>query len=287
MRRRGFAIVLVLFVVAAVELIALAIAALATHETLVTGAQERTALAARAAESAIRRAIRAWPEPAVDSLLVSQAAVLRDTTGVTVRVRRTTWGQYLVSAAAPAGPHAIYRSAVLETLDIERAVQEAGQALVTRGPVNSAAARFSVDPSSCALPAMRTVADTLAELTPGYAFGGLDFNELASVADSGLVYSAAAFSVTAAAPFSGILAVRGDLTFAAGAVFTGLAVTGGNVFIEDGVHITGAIIVRGAGNVTVGAADLTYSPCAIGGALLATPAARRLARTQRRFIPAF
>jgi hypothetical protein len=287
MRRRGFAIVLVLFVVAAVELITLSIVALATHETMVAAAQEQTAVAARAAESAIRRTIRTWPDPAVDSLAVSQTAINRDSAGVMVRVRRNTWGQYLVDASAPAGRHAVLRSAVLETLDFERTMQEASQVLVTRGPVTAPAARFSVDASSCVLPATRSIADTLAGLTPGYAVGGLDFNELASLADTGLVYSAAAFSVTPAAPFTGILAVNGNITFLAGSVFTGLTVTSGNVIVEDGVHITGAIIVRGGGSVTVGAADLTYSPCAVGRAVLATPAARRLARTQRRFVPAF
>jgi hypothetical protein len=286
MRRAGFALVLVLLVVAAVELITLSTLALATHESMALSAQEQSLSAARAAESALRRLIRGWPHPAVDSLAISQTLALRDSTSVVVTVRRNTWGQYLATAAAPAGSSWIRQVALLETIDVARAIEEANLALVTRGPVSAPNARFSAAPNTCVLPATPTGGDTLLTANPHYAFGGQDWGELSSVADSGLVYSAGDV-VLAAGVHDGVFVIAGDLTIAAGAYASGLLVVGGNLMIEDGVHITGSIIIRGLGTAMIGAADLVLSSCTVARALLQTPASRRLVRSQRRFIPAF
>ncbi|HEX6062755.1 MAG TPA: hypothetical protein VFZ04_00985 [Longimicrobiales bacterium] len=286
MKREGFALVLVLLVVAAVELITLSTIALATHESVAVSAQEQSVSASRAAEAAIRRLIRRWPHPAVESLHVSQTASLVDSTNVVVTVRRNTWGQYLVTAAAPAGGSWIREVALLETIDVGRAVEEANLALVTRGPVSAANARFSAAPHACVLPAAPTGGDTLLTANARYAFGGHEWRELSTLADSGFVFSAGDV-VLASGVHDGVFVVSGNMTIASGAVVSGVAVVGGGLTIEDGVHITGSIIVRGRGSSTVGAADLVFSPCAVAHALLQTPASRRLIRSQRRFIPAF
>ena len=165
-------------------------------------------------------------------------------------------------------------------------MQEAARAVVARATAYAPATRFLVDSSSCALPGARLPPDTLATTQPEYAFAGLSWDGLASVADTGLIFSAAGFTVPPGAA-TGILVVRGTVTLQNGADFSGVIVVEGDVVIEDNVRITGALIVRGSGSVTVGAAQLTHSPCQVARALLLTPAARRLARSQRRFIPAF
>jgi hypothetical protein len=286
MRRAGFALVLVLLVIAAVELITLSTLALATHESVSVSAQEQSRSAARAAESALRWLIRTWPHPAVDSLNISQTVTLRDSTAVVVTVRRNTWGQYLVTAAAPAGSSWIREVALLETIDIARAIEEAHQALVTQGPVSARNARFSVDANTCILPAMPSGGDTLITANPQYAFGGHDWPELSSVADSAFVFAPGS-AVLPAGAHDGAFVIAGDLTIASGADLSGLAVVGGDLSVEDGVHITGSILMRGRGSAVIGAADLVFSPCTVLRALVQTPASRRLIRSPRRFIPAF
>ncbi len=286
MRRAGFALVLVLLVVAAVELITLSTLALVTHESIALAAQEQRVSAARAAEAALRRLIRGWPHPAIDSLNISQTATLRDSTRVVVTVRRNTWGQYLATAAAPAGSSWIREVALLETIDVARAIEEANLPIVTHGPVSAPNARFSGAPNTCVLPAVPTGGDTSLIANSHYAFGGQDWRELSSVADSGFFYSAGD-TVLAPGVHDGVFVIAGDLTISAGANVSGLVVAGGNLLIEDGVHITGSIIVRGSGTTVVGAADLVFSPCAVANALTQTAATRRLVRSQRRFIPAF
>ena len=234
----------------------------------------------------IRRFERAWPVAAVDSLAVMQTTTMHDSAGGALTVRRIGWGQYLVTATAPAGMHQVRKSALFERLDFERGMQEAAQVIVASAPVSAPAARFLVDSSSCALPGARLPADTLAAIQPDYAFAGLSWDGLASVADTGLVFSAAGFTVASGA-FAGILVVRGTVTLQNGADFNGVIIVEGDVVIEDNVRMTGALIVRGSGSVSVGAAQLTHSPCQVARALLQTPAARRLARSHRRFIPAF
>jgi hypothetical protein len=285
MKRGGFALVLVLLVLAALELITLSTMTLATHESVATAAHERSFVASRAAESALRRLIRNWPLSAIDSLQVAQSTTIRDSTSAFVTVRRYNGGQYYATAFAPSGHTWIRASALLETLDLERALQEATRVVVSAVALNAPAARFQTDTTPCLLPASG-VTDTLAAAVPGYAFGGLSWSELASIADTGFVYAGGDLIIPAG-PYFGILIVAGDLRFQTGADFTGVAVVGGSLSVEDGASITGSIVVRGLAPARIGAADLVYAPCAVARALLQTPAARRLARSQRRFIPAF
>ena len=118
--RDGFALILVLLVVAAIDLVTIATLALARHETAAASASERMVVATRSAESMIRRFERAWPVAAVDSLAVMQTTTLHDSAGGALTVRRIAWGQYLVTATAPAGTHQIRNSALFERLDFER-----------------------------------------------------------------------------------------------------------------------------------------------------------------------
>lgn len=286
MNRPGFALLLVLLVVGAVELLTLSTLALATHESVSVSAHERAIQASRAAEAALRRVARKWPIPAVDSLRISQATTLADSNGVTIAVRRNTWGQYHAVASLRAGPLHVRETMALHTLDLERALAEATGAIVTQSPVVAPNVRLVTDQNPCAASIAQIANDTTLLAAPGYAFGGLGWTELASVADSGFVYAATGVIVPPGL-HAGVLVVDADITFVTGAVFNGLIVSRGAIRIEDGVHITGAIIHRGRGSVTVGNADLTYSRCVVGQALLQTPAWRRLARSARRFLPAF
>jgi hypothetical protein len=285
MKRDGFALVLVLLVLAALELITVSTLTLATHESVATAAHERSLVASRAAESALRRLIRNWPPSAIDSLQVAQSTTIRDSTSAFVTVRRNNGGQYYATAFAPSGHAWIRESALLETLDLERSLQEATQAVVSAAALNAPSARFQTDTTPCLLPS-GGVADTLAAAVPDYAFGGLSWSELASIADTGFVYAARDLLIPAG-PYFGVLIVAGDLRFQAGADFTGVAVVGGTLTVEDGASITGSILLRSLAPPRIGAADLVYAPCAVARALQQTPAVKRLARSQRRFIPAF
>ena len=286
MNRSGFAVLLVLLVVGAVELLTLSTVALATHEWVSISAHERVVQGTRAAEAALRRIIRSWPIPTVDSLRVSQLATITDSNGVVITIRRLTWGQYHAIGTVAAGQARVRETMLLRTLDVERAVAEASAVLATRTPFLATSARFLVDSNPCTLAIPQIAADTLLLADHSYAFGGLRWPEVASVADSGFIYAAGA-TVLAPGVHGGVLVVDGNLTFSAGTVFNGLVVANGDVAIGDGVHITGAVLQRGLGAMTVGSAVLTYSPCMVGQALLQTPATRRLVRSERRFLPAF
>ncbi|HEY0306268.1 MAG TPA: hypothetical protein VGC44_14940 [Longimicrobiales bacterium] len=284
MNRSGFALVFVLLVVAAVELLSLSIISLAAHENVVAATQERTLQDSRAAEAALRRLIRAWPA-GLDSLQPTQSATIADTAGIVITVRRNTWGQFLATAAQ-AGRARPREIAILETLDLERALSEANRGFISSGPLTAPATRFSVDPTSCPLPFATSPPDTSLLRDPGYAFGGLSWPEAASIADSGFVYVDRSH-VIPAGTHSGVLIVQGDLLVENGADYTGLIVLSGSLQIEDGVHIAGAVMVRSGAPAVMGAADLTFSRCAVSRALVQSPAARRLVGSSRRFLPAF
>ena len=284
MNRPGFALVFVLLVVAAVELLSLSIITLATHENVAAAAGERTLQRERAAEAALHRLIRAWPA-GLDSLRLAQSVTIADTAGVVITVRRNTWGQFLATAA-PAGHARPREIAILETLDLERALSEANQVFISSGPMTAPATRFSVDSTTCPLPFATAARDTTLLGDSTYAFGGLSWQEAASIADTGFVY-VNGDHVLPAGVHSGVLIVDGDLRVENGADYTGLVVLSGALQIEDGVHITGAVIVRGRAAAVVGAADLVFSRCAVVQALVQTRAAGRLVRSQRRFLPAF
>jgi hypothetical protein len=284
MNRPGYALVFVLLVVVAVELLSLSIISLATHENVAAAAQERTLQRERAADAALHRLIRAWPA-GLDSLRLAQSVTITDTAGVLITVRRNTWGQFLATAAL-AGHARPRELAILETLDIERALAEANQVFISSGPLSAPATRFSIDPTTCPLPFATSAPDTTLLGDSTYAFGGLGWQEVASISDTGLVY-VDQNHVVPAGVHSGVMIVKGDLRFENGADYAGLVVLSGALQIEDGVHITGAVIVRGRGASVIGAADLVFSRCMVAQALVQTRAAGRLVRSQRRFLPAF
>jgi hypothetical protein len=286
MNRTGFALLLVLLVIAAIELLTLSTLTLATHEVISTAALERASIGSHAAESALRNVIRSWPIAGSDSLQVAQTITFTDSAGTIIAIRRNTPGQYQVSASAAAGRTRVREVALLEAVDAERGIAEANGVIVTRGPVAAPNARFLLDPTTCPLPTTLLAGDTAHLNDSTYAFAGLSWSELASVADSGLVYADHPYTIGPGS-HTGIFAVKGNVTVQAGADLVGVVVTNGAVVVEDGVHIRGAVIVRGLGSAVVGAADLTYSPCAVAQVLQQTAAARRIARSSRRFLPVF
>jgi hypothetical protein len=304
MKRDGFALLLVLLVLGAIELLTLSALALATQETAIVSAQQRTLAAGRAAEAALRRVVRAWPIAAVDSLRVGQSATLTDTGNVQVTIRRNTSGLYLVTAIAPAGRTHIRALAALRTLDDELGMLESNQPIIAAGPVFSPGAQIDTVALSCQPGAFAV--PLLPRYRPaGYAFGGLHWEEAASIADTVIrassyvpptdsaggpvvrfVYAAGDLTLSAG-PALGVLLVDGSLKIDPGVQFQGIIVVRGQADIGDGVHITGSMIIQGNGVSSIGAARVSWSRCTCAEALTGTAAAGRLITAQRRFIPAF
>ncbi|HET9441258.1 MAG TPA: hypothetical protein VFO52_13870, partial [Longimicrobiales bacterium] len=326
MRRDGFALLLVLLAVIALELLTLSSLALATHEHAVATAQKRTVRARRQAEAALRRVVSSPSRYALDALLVGQHRVFADTGGITITAHRHGWGLFEISAAAPAGRAVLRRSIVLRQLDAQRAFSEMYDALVSAGPLTAATATFTTkDTLDCAIPlvplrAARSVTvaraadaidwhdatiDSTHAISPaGYALGGLAWSELEGIADT--VVSGETYLVdrdTAGVPLTrlvyapsdlivsggqghGLLLVNGDLDFRAGQ-FAGVVIVRGTLAVGDGVRVDGGVRVQGNDLSRIGAASLNHSRCHTAHALLAAPAAGRLVRGARRFIPTF
>lgn len=294
MNRSGFALIFVVFVIAAMELLALATLALATHEAVAVHAEERIAVARRAAEAGLRRFARHWPHPPVEQLAVGASTILTDTSGVQLTVQRQRWGLYEVRAAAPAG-HAFVRQALmLRTLDVAAGLQEVTHVMRTAGS--------AADSLSCALPTALTQ-PAMWPVPNDYALGGVLWGEAFSIADSlvnGTITMSATDTLGAARPRAlyspgalaaagqgaGILLVNGDLTLLAGAEFIGIIVVRGTVALAPNARVTGSLWVQG-GAANPPASQLTFSPCWSAWALLTSPGSRRLVQASRRFIPAF
>jgi hypothetical protein len=294
MNRRGFALVFVLYVIAAMELLALSTLALATHEAVAVHAEERTAVARHAAEAGLRRFARDWPHTPVELLAIGASTTMTDTSGVQLTVHRHRWGLYEVRAAAPAGPAFVRQAMVLRTLDVATALQEGTHVMRSAGS--------AADSLSCALPAALTQ-PAVWPVPNGYALGGVLWDEAFSVADT-IANASVTMSATdtlgaaqprvlyspgdlaAAGQGAGILLVNGDLTLLAGAEFTGVMVVRGTVTLAPDAHVTGSVWVQ-AGAPNPPAGQLTFSPCWSAWALLSSPGSRRLVQASRRFIPAF
>jgi hypothetical protein len=286
MKKDGFALPLVLLVLFALELLTWASLTLATHEAAASAARERTTVAMRAAEASIRAAIRRWPLPGIDSLRAGQVLAFTDSAGTALTLRRNTAGQYSLTAVAASGRARVHATALLKTLDIDRAMTEASRAIVARN-VLAAGTRFPPDTAVCAVPAApMSVSDTLHLNDSTYAFAGLTWSELASMADSGLVYIDGSHIIGPGLQ-TGFVVVNGSVTLQTGADFRGIVVSRGAVQLQDGASLYGALLVRGDALVVAGAASITYSRCRVSLTLLQSNLTSRLARTQRRFIPHF
>lgn len=294
MNRRGFALVFVLYVVAAMELLALSTLALAMHEAVAVHAEERTAVARRAAEAGLRRFARDWPHTPVELLAIGASTIITDTSGVQLTVLRHRWGLYEVRAAAPAGQAFVRQAMVLRTLDVAAGLQEATHVMHSAGS--------ATDSLSCTLPTALT--QPAAWPVPnGYALGGVRWDEASSIADTiangsitmsatdtlGVARPRVIFSpgdLAAAGQGAGILLVNGDLTLLAGAAFTGVMVVRGTIALAPDAQVTGSLWVQAvAPNPPAG--QVTFSPCWSAWALLGSPGSRRLVQASRRFIPAF
>jgi hypothetical protein len=325
MRRPGYALLLVLLVIAGVELLTLSTLALATHESIIALAQQRTIPAQRTAEAALRRVVRNWPTGAVDSLVIGQTMASHSVGGTVVTIRRHAWGLYEVVAHVTVGDAVVREAMVLRTLDFHRGMRESNEAIAVAGSLVAPAARLgNTDALACALPyvAERPAAsitlsaarfayawpealiDSAHVVQPaGYALAGVRWSEIASVADTvlhGGVYfppeDSTAVLKLAYAPGDlavlgghgyGLLLVDGDVDIQGGVGFNGIIVARGTVRVADDVRISGTLRIQGTGLSSIGLADITYSRCWSGRALLEVPAARRLIAAQRRFIPAF
>jgi len=325
-RRAGFALLLVLLVVAALELLTLSTLALATHEAVTTNAVERMLVARRAAEAALRRFTSAWPARGATHVAIAGSIAFRDSAGILLTVRRHAWGIYEVTAAAPAGAAPVRAALVLRTLDVQRALDESNAALLAAGRIISSGATFTTaDTLACTLPyqpaltpaavvtvnaqyafgvAGVVIDSARAVLPAGYALGGVRWDEAASIADSivtgsyaaivdstgspqaRLIYSAGDLTLMPG-PAAGILLVDGDLDARPAAEFDGIIVVRGTATLADGVRLSGSLRTQGSGSTILGAAVLTYSRCRCAQALLRTPAGARLIPGRRRFIPAF
>ena len=294
MNQSGFALVFVLYVIAAMELLALSTLALATHEAVAVHAEERTAVSRRAAEAGLRRFARGWPHPAVELLGIGGSTLVTDTSGVQLTVHRHQWGLYEVRAAAPAGHALVQQAMVLRTLDVAAGLQEATHVMRSAG--------HAADSLTCALPTALTQ-PMVWPTSSGYALGGVHWDEALSIADTvangsitmsatdtlghalpRVLYSAG--DLAAAGQGAGVLLVNGDLTLLAGAEFTGVVVVRGAVVLAPGALVTGSLWVQAAAPGPP-AGQVTFSPCRSAWALLNSPGSRRVVQASRRFIPAF
>ena len=325
MNRPGFALLFALLVAAAIELLTLSTLALATHEITIADTHQRTVVARRRAETALHELARRWPLDRLDTLRVGASATLH-TNGVNILATRTAWGLFDVTAAAAAGSSTVRRRLILRTLDAQRGIAEANDAAVAAGTLDAMNTVFAEEVGSCALPfAAPRLARLLTVAAPrfavglplavvdsahanplaGYAFAGVRWDEAASIADvvtgsvlqlapsdtaglpvTQLIYAPGDLLVTGGTA-SGILMVDGDLQMVNGAHFYGPVVVRGVASLADDVRITGSLRMQSQGASRLGTAQLTYSRCVIGAALLGVPAARRLIPINRRFLPAF
>ena len=294
MNRSGFALIFVLYAVAAMELLALATLALATHEAVAVHSEERTAMARRAAEAGLRRFARDWPHPPVEQLAIGASTIMTDTSGAQLTVQRHRWGLYEVGAAVPAGQAFVRQAMVLRTLDVAAGLQEVTQVMRAAGS--------AADSLSCALPTGLTQ-PAMWPVPNSYALGGVLWDEAFSIADTianGSITMSATDTLGVARPRvlystgdldaagqgAGILLVNGDLTLLAGAEFSGVMVVRGTVALAPDARVTGSMWVQ-AGAPNPPASQVTFSPCWSAWALLTSPGSRRLVQASRRFIPAF
>ena len=325
MNREGFALLFVIVIAAAIELLSLATLALATHESVLVTTRTTSAVADRTADAALRRVARTWPDPAIaDSLRIGESITRNAGGGVVLEITRLSYGVYEAAVRVPAGTTTMQRRMVLRLLDLQRALAEANDAVVTAGFLSSNAT-LSTSPEVCALPVAaprfprlltvsaerfgaghpQAIVDSLHAVTPaGYAFAGVRWKEAAALADAivrgswtlspadstgqplvQLVYSPASLTVNGSG--AGTLLVDGDLRMTAETVFRGAIVVRGTVEIEDDVEIEGSLRIQGRGASNIGSARISHSACAIAPGLLEAPAARKLIARGRRFLPAF
>ena len=294
-KQDGFALLFVLLVVAALELLALSTLALATHESVAVLAERRTVSARRAAEAALRRLARQWPRSDFERLAVGSTITATDSLGVLLTVQRHAWGLYEATGAAPAGPSYIRAALVLRTLDVPQALQEAEHAMHS----------FAVlaDTLSCTLPVWPGAAAAV-PFSNGYAIGGVRWEEAASIADTIVIGSATlAMSDSLGDPLlrvlyspgdlsmaglgSGVLLVDGDLYVLTGAEFHGIVVVRGTISAAQGARLTGSLWVQPPGIPILPSGALVFSRCWSARALLESPGARRVISANRGFIPAF
>jgi hypothetical protein len=327
MKREGFALVFVIMIAAAIELLSLSTLALATHESALVAARERSAVAERTADRALRGFARTWPDPAIADLLPVGRTVTRSAgNGVAVEITRHSYGVYEAVAHVPAGPVTIHRRMVLRLLDLQRAMAEANDAVITAGFLSAADANLSVSSvTGCAPPAAvsrlprpltvsaprfaaghpEVTVDSAHAVSPaGYAFAGARWSEVAGLADviaggswtllpadtAGQAVARLIYGrgdLTVAGNGAGMLLVDGDLRMTAGTVFHGAIVVRGTVEIEDDVEIDGSLRIQGRGASHIGSARISHSACAVSAAFLGAPAARKIIARGRRFLPAF
>ena len=327
MNRGGFALVFVLLVVAAVELLTIASIALATHEAVIADARVRTATAQRNAEAALKHIARAWNASGIPPIAIGQTIFPAGANPVEISIQRTAWGLYHARARASSGRASIERAAMLRTLDLHRAMHESNEAIVSAGPLLLARTALSTDDEErCPLPyvpempaANVTVPnrhfalgisnariDSAHSVLPaGYAAAGIQWDEIASIADvqasavlhlvetdsAGarifpLIYAPSDLQI-ASGSGQGLLFVNGSLTIEENVRFDGLVIVRGVVHIKDGVQIRGVLRVHSTRPSTIGAATITYSRCSCVRSLLESPASTRLIKAHRFYIPAF
>ena len=327
MNRAGFALVFVVAIVGAVELLTLSVLALASHEAVISDMRLRSAVAGRTADAALARLASAWPHKQLDIMKVGTRLTLHTANNTVTIVERVSWGLYHVTAHAEYGKARAGRAAVLRTLDVHRALRESNEAVVTAGFLIAPSAEITINAGeacSSPIPAQRppalvTVAsakhavglpdariDSLHAILPaGYAMAGVRWDELQSIADlvvSGPLSLSDTDSLGAPvfplryAPADleitggtgkGLLFVAGNLKIAAGTSFDGIIVVQGRAEIADGVDIHGVLRIHNTSASVIGAARVQYSRCAVLRALLDTPARTRLIQSSRVYIPFF
>lgn len=273
MNRAGFALLFVLMVAAAIQMLTLSTLAVATHESAAVFSAERTAIARRDAEATLRRIAREWPLPSpADTMDVGQTTAIPGSRGVVVRITRRTWGVYDLVASAPSGKAVVRQRMILRKLDLHRVMAEANDAVTAAGFVDAGDATLTAvdDGGSCGLsvPPQRlprtltlssrrytiglpeAVVDSAHAVSPsGYAVAGVRWEEARSIAD----HVASGEIALTATDSTGASVVRmiyspGDLGIQGGHG-AGMLLVDGNLRMAPGSRFDGVIVVRGTASL--------------------------------------
>jgi len=290
MRRRGFALALVLFALLLLSALSAAALFAALQESRIGRGAAGSARASWAAERAVVRTVAAWDAAAYDSLTPG-TALRPDAPGdslLDVEVRRLSAGLFLVRALArDPGSGAERRFALIVRADVPQlGAAAAVRARSVAADVASGVSGADVAPDgwTCCGAGAGALAVDLQPAAPDsllFSFGSWSWQRVVdwaagAAASSGgdsieVSYAPAPLTLTGAR-FLGLLVVDGDLVLRGGAEIVGLALVKGRLVLGGGAGVGGG---GGGGSVELapgtppGSAAVAFSRCAVEAALLA------------------